>query len=158
MQERCNSIANAMQLHLSCNNPSIWYTSNFKERKTNFPLNLSYDQSVLGKWFPNPLAPFSIHLCLVGRDQWADYSVPTWNNDCFNGSDKWVEMLIQLKAEYSRITRSIPYSTTICKLVDLIPALHQSDCRISNWVSAKTVLSSSTNHGQTTARFQSFFR
>ena len=36
------------------------------------------------------------------------------------------------------------HSTTICKLVDLIPALHQSDCRIPNWVSAKTVLSSST--------------
>ena len=35
----------------------------------------------------------------------------------------------------------IKYSTTICKLVDLIPALHQSDCRIPNWVSAKTVLS-----------------
>ena len=51
-----------------------------------------------------------------------------------------------------------PYSTTICKLVDLIPALHQSDCRIPNWVSAKTVLSCSTNHGQTTARFRSFFR
>ena len=50
------------------------------------------------------------------------------------------------------------YSTTICKLVDLIPALHQSDCRIPNWVSAKTVLSCSTNHGQTTARFRSFFR
>ena len=49
-------------------------------------------------------------------------------------------------------------STTICKLVDLILALHQSDCRIPNWVSAKTVLSSSTNHGQTTARFRSFFR
>ena len=39
-------------------------------------------------------------------------------------------------------------STTICKLVDLIPALRQSDCRIPNWVSAKTVLSCSTNHGQ----------
>ena len=39
----------------------------------------------------------------------------------------------------------IGYSTTICKLVDLILALHQSDCRIPNWVSAKTVLSSSTN-------------
>ena len=50
------------------------------------------------------------------------------------------------------------YSTTICKLVDLIPALHQSDCRIPNWASAKTVLSCSTNHGQTTARFRSFFR
>ena len=50
------------------------------------------------------------------------------------------------------------YSTMICKLVDLIPALHQSDCRIPNWVSAKTVHSSSTNHGQTTARFRSFFR
>ena len=50
------------------------------------------------------------------------------------------------------------YSTTICKLVDLIPALHQSDCRIPNWVSAKTVLSSSTNHGQTTAHFRSFSR
>ena len=24
------------------------------------------------------------------------------------------------------------YSTMICKLVDLIPALHQSDCRIPN--------------------------
>ena len=46
------------------------------------------------------------------------------------------------------------YSTTICKLVDLIPALHQSDCRIPNWVSTKTVHSSSINHGQTTARFQ----
>ena len=50
------------------------------------------------------------------------------------------------------------HSTTICKLVDLIPALRQSDCRIPNWVNAKTVLSSSTNHGQTTARFRSFFR
>ena len=49
-------------------------------------------------------------------------------------------------------------SATICKLVDLIPAIRQSDCRIPNWVSAKTVLSSSTNHGQTTARFRSFFR
>ena len=49
-------------------------------------------------------------------------------------------------------------STTISKLVDLIPALHQSDCRIPNWVSAKTVLRSSTNHGQTTARLRSFFR
>ena len=52
----------------------------------------------------------------------------------------------------------VQYSTTICKLVDLIPALRQSDCRIPNWVSAKTVLSCSTNHGQTTARFRSFFR
>ena len=52
----------------------------------------------------------------------------------------------------------VAHSTTICKLVDLIPALHQSDCRIPNWVSAKTVLSCSTNHGQTTARFRSFFR
>ena len=50
------------------------------------------------------------------------------------------------------------HSTTICELVDLIPSLHQSDCRIPNWVSDKTVLSSSTNHGQTTARFRSFFR
>ena len=32
----------------------------------------------------------------------------------------------------------------ICKLVDLIQALHQSDCRIPNWVSAKTVNNSST--------------
>ena len=37
-------------------------------------------------------------------------------------------------------------------------ALHQSDCRNPNWVSAKTVHSSSTNYGQTTARFRSFFR
>ena len=37
------------------------------------------------------------------------------------------------------------HSTTICKLVDLIPALHQSDCRIPNCVSVKTVHSSSTN-------------
>ena len=50
------------------------------------------------------------------------------------------------------------HSTTICKLVDLIPALLQWNCRIPNWVSAKTVHSSSTNHGQTTARFRSFFR
>ena len=60
--------------------------------------------------------------------------------------------------EYILWRRMNGYSTTICKLVDLIPALHQSDCRISNWVSAKTVHSSSTNHGQTTARFRSFFR
>ena len=26
MQERCNSIANALELHLSCTNPSIWNT------------------------------------------------------------------------------------------------------------------------------------
>ena len=37
------------------------------------------------------------------------------------------------------------YSTTICKLVDLIPNLCQSDCRIPNEVSAKTVPISSTN-------------
>ena len=57
--------------------------------------------------------------------------------------------------------QKVPYvfdSTTICKLVDLILALHQSDCRNPNWVSVKTVHSSSTNHGQTTARFRSFFR
>ena len=59
-----------------------------------------------------------------------------------------VQMLV------NQVESVIPYSTTICKLVDLIPALHQSDCRIPNWVSAKTVLSSSTNHGQTTARFR----
>ena len=52
----------------------------------------------------------------------------------------------------------ITHSTTTWKSVDLIPALHQSDCRIPNWVRAKTVHSSSTNHGQTTARFRSFFR
>ena len=56
------------------------------------------------------------------------------------------------------VTSKWKYSTTICKLVDLIPALRLSDCRIPNWVSAKTVLSCSTNHGQTTARFRSFFR
>ena len=59
---------------------------------------------------------------------------------------------------YAPVGHELTYSTTICKLVDLIPALHQSDCRIPNWVSAKTVLSCSTNHGQTTARFRSFFR
>ena len=36
-------------------------------------------------------------------------------------------------------------STTICKLVDLNPNLCQSDCRIPNEVSAKTVHISSTN-------------
>ena len=51
----------------------------------------------------------------------------------------------------------VPHPTTICKLVDLIPALHQSDCRIPNWVSAKTMHSSSTNYGQTTACFWSLF-
>ena len=55
---------------------------------------------------------------------------------------------------WKKLTWYIIYSTTICKLVDLIPALRQSDCRIPNWVSAKTVLSCSTNHGQTTARFR----
>ena len=50
-------------------------------------------------------------------------------------------------------------SITICKLVDLISAaLHYSDCRIPNWLSVKTVHSSSTNHGQTTACFRSFFQ
>ena len=39
------------------------------------------------------------------------------------------------------------HSRTIRKLVDLITALRQSDCRIYIWVSAKTVHSSSTNHG-----------
>ena len=29
MQERCNSIANALELHLSCTNPSILYSMNF---------------------------------------------------------------------------------------------------------------------------------
>ena len=61
-------------------------------------------------------------------------------------------------AIHSLIFTVISHSTTICKLVDLIPALHQSDCRILNWVIAKTLHSSSTNHGQTTARFRSFFR
>ena len=36
-------------------------------------------------------------------------------------------------------------STTLFILDDLILALHQSDCRIPNQVSAKTVHSSSTN-------------
>ena len=36
-------------------------------------------------------------------------------------------------------------STTICKLVHIHPALHQSDCRVPNLVSGKTVHSSSTN-------------
>ena len=44
------------------------------------------------------------------------------------------------------------------QIIDLIPALLQSDCQIPIWVSAKTVLSSSTNHGQTTAPFRSFFQ
>ena len=50
------------------------------------------------------------------------------------------------------------YSTTICKLLDLMSVLHPSDFRIPSWVSAKTEHSSSINHGQTTAHFQSFFR
>ena len=50
-------------------------------------------------------------------------------------------------------------SATICKLVDLIPVLHhQSDCRIPDVVSAKTVQSCSINQGPTIARFQPFFR
>ena len=52
--------------------------------------------------------------------------------------------------QHDVVTWLVWYSTTICKLVDLIPALHQSDCRIPNWVSAKTVHSSSTHHGQST--------
>ena len=36
-------------------------------------------------------------------------------------------------------------STTICKLVDLVSALHQADCRIPNYVSAKTIHNSGTN-------------
>ena len=72
----------------------------------------------------------------------------------------WWYLLYHLKSYLAKIVRMVLniHSTTICKLVDLIPALHQSDCRIPNWVSAKTVLSCSTNHGQTTARFRSFFR
>ena len=72
---------------------------------------------------------------------------------CFWGSNcQWFHTSSGNSLELNR------NSTTICKLVDLIPALHQSDCRIPNWVSAKTVHSSSTNHGQTTTRFRPFFR
>ena len=39
------------------------------------------------------------------------------------------------------------HSATTGELVDLIPALRQSDCWIPNWFSAKAVHSSSTNHG-----------
>ena len=46
----------------------------------------------------------------------------------------------------------------ISKLVNLILALRQSDCRIPNWVNTKTVHSSSTNHCQITACFRSFLR
>ena len=42
-------------------------------------------------------------------------------------------------------------------LFDLISSLQQSDCRIPNWVRAKTVQGSSTNHIKTTTRFRSFF-
>ena len=38
-------------------------------------------------------------------------------------------------------------STTICKLVDLIPALRQSDCQILNWENSKTCLVIGFNHG-----------
>ena len=42
------------------------------------------------------------------------------------------------------------YSTTMCKLVDQISA-NQSARLIPNWVSAKSMHSSSANNGQTTA-------
>ena len=36
------------------------------------------------------------------------------------------------------------YSTTICKLVGIVSAVHESDCRISNQFNAKTARSSNT--------------
>ena len=72
----------------------------------------------------------------------------------YHGTNQW-QMHDWCRGTGIQCTR---YSTTICKSVDLILALHQSDCWIPNWVSAKTVHSSSTNHGQTTACIQSFFR
>ena len=68
------------------------------------------------------------------------------------------EELSRLRKENMELQQRVRDSTTICKLVDLILALHQSDCQIPNWVRAKTVHSSSTNHGQTAALFRSFFR
>ena len=41
-------------------------------------------------------------------------------------------------------------STMVCNSADLIPLLHGSDCWIFNFVSAKSMHHSSTNHGQTT--------
>ena len=87
-------------------------------------------------------------------------------NGIFNDHNNTIEFCMQHKKlsagqiikALNMLNELFHYSTTICKLVDLIPALHQSDCRIPNWVSAKTVLSSSTNHSQTTARFRSFSR
>ena len=79
------------------------------------------------------------------------YQCQRARRNCF-----WMPMRRQVLTVLQMVC--INYSTTICKLVDLISALHQSDWRIPNWVSAKTVHSSSTNHGQTTARFRSFFR
>ena len=40
--------------------------------------------------------------------------------------------MVHLNDTYMHHPASMSYSTTICKLVDLIPALHQSDCRIPN--------------------------
>ena len=44
----------------------------------------------------------------------------------------------------------VQYSATLCKLIDLIPNLYQSDCWIPRYASAKTMHSWRTNHGQTT--------
>ena len=93
-----------------------------------------------------------------GRTRWIQYTPPPTSL----GGGINMFLLPEVEEIGKNMTKfengSIGNSTTICKLVDLIPALHQSDCRIPNWVSAKTVLSCSTNHGQTTARFRSFFR
>ena len=52
-----------------------------------------------------------------------------------------IQMMRMIRTHTKQWMLMVKHSTTICKLVDLNLALHQSDCRIPNWVSAKTVLS-----------------
>ena len=53
VQERCNSIADALELHLNCTNPSIWVTS-----ITHFKPFWCWDWNIPGKSIPWQLIPW----------------------------------------------------------------------------------------------------
>ena len=54
MQERCNSIANALELHLSCTNPSIYFrTPNKLLHSCDTPVTWKWDCSAAAKRSPN---------------------------------------------------------------------------------------------------------
>ena len=85
-------------------------------------------------WVQTGIAPYSSALCDATSDQIGIHTKCGYRYNARASTLKWLT----------------GNSTMICKLVDL---KHQTDCRIPNWVSAKTVHSSTTNHGQNYHKF-----